>query len=126
MEPPDPESAASDAIRHWRRLSELAVFAARRHGYGDSDGGFGVTYPHDLDDFDRASGAHIPEGFVQVYGFWGPPSGYEILVAETVYLDALATALLVAGHTSEAEQVRSLAEQKRPIELVGTPSPTIE
>jgi len=63
--------------------------------------------------YDRASGAFIPEGFVQVYGFWGPLDGYEVLVAEPVYLDLLAAALSAAGHPAEAARVRSLAERPR-------------
>src|SRR5262245_12592136 len=79
VEQPEPEVAARDAIRHWSRLPELAEFAALRHGFGDSDGGFGVTYPGDLDDYDHeVDGVCIPEGFVQAYGFWGPPNGYEL------------------------------------------------
>jgi hypothetical protein len=109
---PEPEAAARDAIRHWSRLAELAEFAARRHGFGDSDGGFGVTYPGDLDDFDRASGEFIPDGFVQVYGFWGPPDGYEVLVPEVVYLAQLAGVLSAAGQVAEAARVRSLTEQR--------------
>ena len=116
METPTPQAAAREAIRHWSRLPELAEFAARRHGFGDSDGGFGVTYPGDLDDYDRASGEHIPDGFVQVYGFWGPPDGYEVSVPEPVYLDALALDLAAAGHPAEAERVRLLAERQRQAE----------
>jgi hypothetical protein len=91
-------------------MPELAEFAARRHGFGDSDGGFGVTYPGDLDDYERASGAYIPEGFVRVYGFWGFPEGYEVLVAEPVYLATLAAVLSAAGHSAAAGQVKALTE----------------
>lgn len=110
MQAPEPEAAARDAIRHWSRLPELAGFAALRHGFGDSDGGFGVVYPGDLDEFDRTAGAHVPEGFVQVYGVWGPPDGYEVLVPESLYLTTLAEMLSAAGHTSEANRVRSLIQ----------------
>lgn len=117
MESPTPEVAAREAIRHWSRLPELADFAARRHGFGDSDGGFGVTYPGDLDDHDRkVDGTEIPAGYVQVYGFWGPPNGYELLVRELVYLDALAAELLAAGHSRESARVQSLAERQRQAE----------
>lgn len=109
MEPPAPEAAVRDAIRHWSSLTALAEFAIQRHGYGNTDGGFGVTYPGDLDEYDRVvDGANIPDGFVEVYGFWGPPDGYEILVAESLYLDTLAAVLLAAGHEAEAKRVRSL------------------
>jgi hypothetical protein len=91
VQAPEPVDAARNAIRHWSRLPELAEFAARRHGFGDSDGGFGVTYSGDLDDFDRANGEFIPEGFVQVYGFWGPPDGYEMLeIAVSIVAELIA------------------------------------
>jgi hypothetical protein len=110
---PEPEAAIREVIRHWSRFPELAEFAARRHGFADSDGGFGVLYPDDLDEYDReVDGAHIPPGQVQLYGFWGPPEGYEILVSERLYLHTLAGALAAAGHTAEAARVRSLAEQQ--------------
>ena len=91
-------------------MPELAEFAARRHGFAGSDGGFGVS---DLDDFDRASGEFIPDGFVQAYGFWGPHDGYEVLVPEPLYLATLAGVLSAAGHAAEAARVQSLAEQRR-------------
>jgi hypothetical protein len=111
---PEPEVAARHAIRHWSRLTDLAEFAAQRHGFADTDGGFGVTYPGDLDEHDRVvDGIHIPEGFVQVYGFWGAPDGYEVQVRELVYLDTLARVLSAEGHSAEAAQVQLLAEQQR-------------
>jgi hypothetical protein len=83
MEAPEPATAVRDAIRHWSSLPDLALFAARRHGFMNTDGGFGILYPGDLDEYDRAvDGVNIPEGFVQVCGFWGPPDGYELLVPE--------------------------------------------
>lgn len=104
----DPVSAVGTSIRHWPRLAELATFAADRHGFGDTDGGFGITYPGDLDDFDRATErAEIPPGHVEVYGSWGPPDGYQILVPEALYLEVLAGILTVAGLDSEAARVRA-------------------
>ncbi len=117
METPEPETAIREAIRHWSRLSDLAEFAAHQHGFGDSNGGFGVTYPGDLDEYDRkVSGASIPAGWGEVYGFWGPPNGYEVLVPEQVYLTVLAETLAAAGHSEEAALVRSQAEQQKPTE----------
>lgn len=117
METPERDAAVRDAIWHWSSLTDLAVFAARRHGFMNTDGGFGVTYPGDLDEYDReVDGVSIPEGFVQVCGFWGPPDGYEVLVAESVYLDTLAAVLSEAGHAAESAQVRSLAERQRQAE----------
>jgi len=111
---PEPGKAVHDAIRHWSSLTNLAVFAARRHGFMNTDGGFGVTYPGDLDEYDRqVDGVSIPEGFVRVCGFWGPPSGYELLVPEQTYLTTLADVLAAAGHVAEAEQVRALVQKQR-------------
>ena len=94
-------------------MTELAEFAAHRHGYGNTDGGFVITYPGDLDDYDRAvDGIRIPEGFIRVYGFWGPPAGYEVLVSEFEYLNTLAAVLSAAGHLAEAARVRLLAGQQ--------------
>jgi hypothetical protein len=121
---PDPEDAVRDAIRHWSSLTALAEFAVRRHGYGNTDGGFGVIYPGDLDESDRvADGIHIPDGFVRVYGFWGLPDGYELLVPEAVYLKTLVAVLSAAGHAREAAQVQSLTEQQRPAEIPTAPDP---
>jgi hypothetical protein len=109
---PDLESAIRDVIRHWSRLAELAEFAVDRHGFGDSDGGFGVTYPGDLDEYDRVvEGCYIPPGFVKVYGFWGPPDGYELLVTESQYLRTLIAVLSDAGLTAEAARVRAVYEK---------------
>jgi hypothetical protein len=114
VDAPDPEGAARDAIRHWRRLPDLAGFAELGHGYGDSDGGFGVTYPGDLDGYDRLTlGDRIPAGYVRTYGFWGPPDRYAVLVPEADYLAALAGELAAAGHSAEAARVRALAQQRQ-------------
>ena len=106
MEIVQPEAAIRRAIGRWSRLSDLASFAAKRHGFGDSNGGFGVTYPGDVDPGD------IPEGYVEVYGLWGPPEGYELLVLESQYLEVLTQMLAAAGHATEAKQVRLLTDQR--------------
>ena len=114
MEVPEPEAAARNAIRHWSRLPDLAAFAEQRHGYGDSNGGFGVTYPGDLDEYDRLTlGDRIPDGFIRACGFRGPPEGYEVLVPEGAYLAVLAGELTVAGHIAKAARVQSLTEAKQ-------------
>jgi hypothetical protein len=85
MTHPSPETAIRDAIRHWSDISQLAEFALRQHGYSDTNGGFGVTHPGDLE-YDRAiDGVRIPAGFILVYGFGGPSDGYELLVRESDY-----------------------------------------
>lgn len=106
---PELEVAVRNVIGHWPQLAQLAEFAVGRHGFGESNGGFGVTYPDDLDEYDRhVEGLSIPAGFVEVYGFWGAPEGYEMLVRESQYLTILANVLTAAGHPLEAARVRSL------------------
>ncbi len=109
MDEPSPEAAARDAISHWSRLSDLAGFATLRHGFGDGDGGFGVAYPGDLDEYDRViERRHIPGGFVEVYGHFGPPGGYGLLIPESLYLAVLGGMLADAGLAAESERVRGL------------------
>jgi hypothetical protein len=106
---PEEKSAILAAVRHWRDLAELACFAVQRRGFGDTDGGFGVTYPEDLDEYDREAEVRaIPPGFVGVYGFWGPPDGYEVVVSESRYLSVLAEVLDAEGRSTDADRVRSL------------------
>ena len=106
MNIPEPSFAALTAIRHWSNKSDLSQFATERHGFGDSDCGFGITYPGDLDDRDHREGRQIPEGFVQAYGFGGPPDGYEVLVPEWLYCDVLAEVLECLGMPREAVSIR--------------------
>jgi hypothetical protein len=104
---PSEETAIQQSIRCWSNLADLDRFACERHGFGDSDGGFGVTYPNDLDEHDReVDGIRIPPGHLIVYGFWGPPDGYELIVRESVYLKILGDVLQEKGLAIEAEQVR--------------------
>jgi hypothetical protein len=108
MQTPDAIEAIRASIRHWR-LADLASFAERRHGFGNTDGGFGVTYPGNLDEDDHVVvGIVIPIDCVRVHGFWGPPDGYELDVPEPLYLDTLAVELESAGLTADAQRVRAL------------------
>jgi hypothetical protein len=102
--------AALVSVRHWRDKAQLAHFAVEGHGFGDSDGGFGITYPGDLDEHDRAvEGAVIPDGYVLAYGFWGEErGGYEVLVPQGLYHHVLAEVLECVGLPREAATVRSL------------------
>ena len=103
----DPTFAALTAIRHWPDKAALARFALDRHGYGDTNGGFGITYPGDLDEHERlVEGRSIADGFVLAYGFWGLPDGYEVLVPEWLYRDVLAEVLECVGLCREAASVR--------------------
>ncbi|MGB3619882.1 MAG: hypothetical protein WBA20_00885 [Ketobacter sp.] len=46
---------------------KLIEYALGRHGYGGDNGSYGITYPEDLDDFDRANGENIPDGKLEIY-----------------------------------------------------------
>lgn len=112
--PISPRDAVRAAIRAWSSLLDLAVFAEERMGFGDTNGGFGVNYPEHVDDYDRvAQGNEIPDGFLAVYGFWGPPDGYELLVPEDTYLDVLAELLDEDGEQALARRVRLLRSNRR-------------
>ena len=103
----DPTFAALTAIRRWHDKAELVKFARERQGFGDSNGGFGITYPGDLDEHYReVERRNIPKGFVLAYGFFGQPDGYEILVPEWLYRDVLAEVLECLGLSVEASSVR--------------------
>lgn len=109
LESPETTTRLLEVIGAWSKITELASFALKAHGFGDSNGGFGVTYPGDLDQYEReVQGENIPNGMVQIYGYWGPPSGYEMLVSEFLYLTTLARALREQGHSNEAALVETL------------------
>lgn len=102
----DAASAARAAIEHWPHPEELARFALARHGFRDAVDGFGITYPDELDDIERSSGKSIPAGFVEAYGYWGLPNGYEVLVPEATYRAVLVSMLAGLGRDEDAELVR--------------------
>jgi hypothetical protein len=107
---PGQEEQIAEVIRHWHRLSDLSEFAAKRHGFGDSNGGLGVIYPGDLDEHDRTvEGAHIPAGHVELYGCWGvSKGGYEFVVEESSYLTVVERVLRAERLTAEADAVQDL------------------
>ncbi len=110
MDAPDTKTACREVIDAWSDLARLVDFAEKRHGFGNSDGGFGVTYPGDLDEYDvQVEGTNIPDGSVQLYGYaFAIPPGYEVVVQESVYLQNLADVLRERGLTTEAERVTFL------------------
>lgn len=105
-----------NVIRKWPWPAQLAEFAVRRHGFADTDGGFGVTYPDDLDDYERATGGHIPEAFLEIWGFWGSPEGDEFHFSERRYLEILAAYLEDLGLKTDSASVAAIACR--------TPTPT--
>lgn len=101
--------AIQQVIASWRSLAELATFAAERRGYGNSDGGFGVIYPDDLDAYDReVEQVNIPDGHVEIYGYWGLPDGFEQIIPERDYLTVLTAVLQEANLLKEAQLVEGL------------------
>ena len=97
------------AIESWGNTAELAAFAEKGHGYGNSDSGFGVVYPDDLDEYDRVvEKIAIPEGAVRIYGYWGPPDGYEFIVSLRNYMEVLSHVLRANGLDEEALVVQRM------------------
>ena len=101
----DATEAALNVIRSWN-LPEVARFAVERRGFGNSDGGFGIISPHELDENDKAQGSSIPDGQVEIYCFWGPPDGYEFQISEAVYLEILVKELEDKGLDQSARKVK--------------------
>ncbi len=95
-------------------LRELSEFAEKRHGYGDSDGGFGATYETDLDEYSRIHEGDIPKGHVEIYGYWGStpppgwPIGYEFQITEQEYLLVLIEVLSKHKLARQVEDIENL------------------
>jgi hypothetical protein len=104
--------AAVDAMRHWHNIEDLPRFANDRHGYGDSDGYFGITYPSDLDEFDISQGESIAEGHVVASASYGDPHAKAFSLPESEYIQLLGQYLELSGKPELAKQVRNYnAEQ---------------
>jgi len=107
---PEPRVACAEVILDWGQLSQLADFAELRHGYANSNGGFGIIYPEDLDEYSvEVEGIHIRPGSLLVYGLaHAVPPGWEILVDERFYLHVLSSVLREHGLAAEATRVERL------------------
>ncbi|MBV9858820.1 MAG: hypothetical protein JO038_01765 [Alphaproteobacteria bacterium] len=92
-------------IGAWSRLSELAEFAQARHGYENSDVGYGAIYPADLQPDDEP----MPEGSIILYGGFG--EYFEFCISETSYLDILAEVFRRNGLQSAAEEMIELSRR---------------
>ena len=128
MDAPDTKTACREVIQEWGTLSKLVGFAVKRHGYGNSDGGFGVMYPEDLDEYNiHVQGIRIPAGMLLLYGhaFANPP-GYEILVSETEYLRNLIDVLWERGLIVDAEKVTLLLKMRRGTVPCDVDSPAVK
>ncbi|MGU5761570.1 hypothetical protein [Aeromonas hydrophila] len=88
----------------WPSPNELLDYANKRHGYMGDDGYYGVTYPGDLDEYQReVKGEYIPEGFVEV-SFWDG-SFNAIQISEEKYLTALKVHLINCGCLELAQEL---------------------
>ena len=88
----------------WPSPNELVEYAKKRHGYMGDDGYYGVTYPGDLDEYQRdVEGEYIQEGFVEV-SFWDG-SFNSIKLSEEKYLAALKAYLINCGHPELAQDL---------------------
>lgn len=99
-----PHKVALDAIRHWTDLNTLTEFAKRRHGYS-TDGYFSVTYPSDLDEYDRLQDSSIPEGHIEVEAGYGKHNAKGYKLSEADYLDLLRQYLRIKGRGDLAEKL---------------------
>ncbi|EIZ1411942.1 hypothetical protein MOV01_004278 [Vibrio vulnificus] len=76
---------------------QLVEFALKRHGYCMDNGYYGVTYPDDLDEYEReVEGQCISEGMLRI-NYWDG-SENESLVSERDYLSALKNYLTRKGN----------------------------
>ncbi|MFN3149071.1 hypothetical protein [Bremerella sp.] len=100
--------AAVDAIRNGPSVNDLVTLAEARHGYTNTDGYFGITYPSDLDDHDRANGESIPNGFVHAIAWYGANNGETHELPERDYLELLRQFLLLNQREELANRVRKL------------------
>jgi hypothetical protein len=88
----------------WPSPNKLVEYAKKRHGYMGDDGYYGVTYPCDLDEYQReVEGKFIPEGFVEV-SFWDG-SFNASQISEEKYLAALKAHLVNCGHLELAQEL---------------------
>ena len=99
--------AAVDAMRHWSKLEDLVSFANDRHGYCNGDGYFGITYPDDLDEWDRANGEFIEEGSVSAFAGYGDPNSEEYIIAEAEYIELLKQYLGIRGRPDLVRLIHS-------------------
>ena len=82
---------------------QLVEFANKRHGYA-SDGYTGITYPSDLDEYQKeVEGEFIPDGFIEIMYWDGAEK--ELLIREESYLAALKMHLMGIGHKSLASEI---------------------
>jgi len=86
---------------------ELVEFANSRHGFGGDDGSYGVTYPTDLDAYERDIQQQvIPDGCVEIY--CSAYTDKDIIISEHKYLSELDKFLKEKGSHHLASEIKYL------------------
>jgi len=90
----------------WPDKEGLVKYALDRHGFGGDDGYYGVTYPVDIDEYQReVEGVFIPEDYVEI-NYWDGQH-QEVQIKEHDYLSALKSHLLRSGFDQLAEKLEN-------------------
>lgn len=86
---------------------QLVQFANARHGFGGDDGSYGVTYPDDMDAYERGiSQQIIPDGSVEIY--CSAYTDKDIMISERRYLSALKKHLESKGYYDLVRELKSV------------------
>lgn len=89
---------------NWPKAERLVEYANKKHGYGGDDGYYGVTYPTDLDEYDReVDNIIIPEGYVEI-NYWDG-AHRDIQVTEKEYIVELRKYLRRTGNSVLSEKL---------------------
>jgi hypothetical protein len=95
----------------WPSDEQLVEYACAGHGYGGDDGYYGVTYPSDLDEYQKlVDGEFIRQDHVQIAYWDGDIQTLEI--TEVAYLEAVKARLNSNGKNALASIVQALITTK--------------
>jgi len=91
---------------NWPDEESLVKYAIDRNGFGGNDNYYGVTYPTDLDEYQReVEGEYIPEGYLEI-NYWDKQHK-EIKCTESEYLAALKAHLINKGFTQLVKKLEN-------------------
>lgn len=91
---------------NWPQAEELINYANSKKGYGGDDGCYGVTYPSDLDEYDReVEKIIIPEGYLEI-NYWHE-GNQDIHVTEKEYILELKKHLISTGNSALTEKLKN-------------------
>ena len=77
----------------------------------NSNSYFGITYPTDLADFDRANDENIPTGYVEAIAGYGDPHAETYLIPELEYVELLRQYLIIKNMPAMADEINELKIQ---------------